>query len=129
MRKSFCIVLNMRVTVCENSDWSSISNLVFGSRIFMGYNSYRNRVTAKMDILKSLIIGWSGVWAFCLYALSNLKSGLFSPIYGLFLGEAGRTTWEITDLPLFAILYAFIPWILGCILIVLFAWAFRWFWK
>ena len=68
-----------------------------------------------MDAFKSLTIGWSIVWAACLFAFSNMSVGQMSLPTLLGVGSEWPT---VARQALFLIpLYAGGVWAIGCILI------------
>ena len=71
------------------------------------------------NIVKSLIIGWSIVWAATLIGLANLKSGGHSVVILLFTSQKGLSVQPVVYL---TPIYALGIWIIGCFLSVLIVW-------
>lgn len=69
-----------------------------------------------MDLLKSLIIGWSIVWSITLFSIARFEVN-DSPILLLIRFGGIRVTAGLKLLVLMP-LYAFVVWIIGCIFIV-----------
>jgi hypothetical protein len=74
------------------------------------------------NIAKSLIIGWSIVWAAALIGLANLKFSGHSVVIKLFTSHEGLSVQPIVYL---APIYALGIWIIGCILSVVIVWVIK----
>jgi len=112
----------------QENQAKAVENDVFDGKAIEGAYSERNKeVNASkkkqqnqnlisMDIFKYLILGWSIVWASCLFSMSNIKAGTVSSVhYNLLMNDK----FALLNLPVIAVFYSFIPWALGCILIAL----------
>ena len=76
-----------------------------------------------MDILKSLIIGWSIFWGLLVVAISNLNLSGYGGVF--LISQIGKGQPIIRT----AFLYGVGIWLSGCVLIILFNWFFKTLWK
>ncbi len=76
-----------------------------------------------MEILKSLIIGWSVVWSATMFVVTKFDVGRGIPLVALpFIEDGNKLESAARSLYWLTPIYTFVVWAIGCILIISINW-------